>query len=181
MSRLGKLPVALPEKVEVSLASSEVKVKGPKGELSTRITGDVTVSVDDGQVWVKPANDSKRSRAMWGTVRSNISNLVQGVTEGFSKTMELHGVGYRCALANVKGKNVLTLSLGFSHEVKYVMPEGIECKVDKQTVIEISGADKQKVGEVCATIRKLRKPEPYKGKGVRFAGEQVRRKEGKKK
>lgn len=181
MSRLGKLPVTIPEKVEVALVDSEIKVKGPKGELTTYITGDVNISVDDGQVWVKPANDGKRARSMWGTVRSNIDNLMLGVTAGFSKTLELHGVGYRCALANVKGRNILTLSLGFSHEIKYVMPEGIECKVEKQTVIEISGADKQKVGEVCATIRKLRKPEPYKGKGVRFAGEKIRRKEGKKK
>lgn len=181
MSRLGKLPVAIPAKVEVALADTHIKVKGPKGELTTSITGDVTVTIDDGQVWVKPANDTKRARAMWGTVRSNVNNLMAGVTTGFSKTMELHGVGYRCSIAKVKAQDVLTLTLGFSHEVKYVMPAGIECKVDKQTVIEISGADKQKVGEVCATIRKLRKPEPYKGKGVRFAGEQIRRKEGKKK
>lgn len=177
MSRLGKLPVAIPEKVEVSVDPTVVKVKGPKGELSTTITGDVNVSVDEGQVWVKPANDGKRARAMWGTVRSNIHNLVEGVTNGFTKTLELNGVGYRCALQN----KVLTLSLGFSHEIKYVMPEGIECKVDKQTVIEISGANKQQVGEVAATIRKLRKPEPYKGKGVKYSDEQIRRKEGKKK
>ncbi len=177
MSRLGKLPVAIPEKVEVALADAEVKVKGPKGELTATITGDVNVSIDDGQVWVKPANDGKRARAMWGTTRSNIFNLVQGVSEGFTKTLELNGVGYRCALQN----NVLTLSLGFSHEIKYIIPEGIECKVDKQTTIIISGANKQLVGEVAATIRKLRKPEPYKGKGVKYSDEIIRRKEGKKK
>ena len=177
MSRLGKLPVAIPEKVEISFQDNRIQVKGPKGELSTMITGDVNVSVDDGQVWVKPANDGKRARAMWGTVRSNVLNLVQGVTEGYSKTLEVNGVGYRCA---VQG-NVLTLSLGFSHDVKYVMPEGVECKVDKQTTIIISGIDKQKVGQVAAELRALRKPEPYKGKGVKYADEQIRRKEGKKK
>jgi large subunit ribosomal protein L6 len=181
MSRVGKLPVAIPEKVEVQIAADALKVKGPKGELSTLITGDVTVSLNDGQIWVKPANDSQRARAMWGTVRSNVANVVQGVSEGFNKTLELHGVGYRCALATVQGMNVLTLSLGFSHEVKFVVPKGVECKVDKQTVIMLSGADKQLVGEVAATLRKLRKPEPYKGKGVRYSDEKVRRKEGKKK
>lgn len=177
MSRLGKLPVAIPEKVEVSVEPTAVKVKGPKGELSTVITGDVNISIDDGQVWVKPANDGKRARAMWGTVRSNISNLVQGVTEGFSKSLEVNGVGYRCAVQ----QNILTLSLGYSHEIKYVMPEGVDCKVDKQTSITISGADKQRVGQVAAELRALRKPEPYKGKGVKYADETIRRKEGKKK
>ncbi len=181
MSRLGKLPVVIPEKVEVSLDTAEVKVKGPKGELSMVITGEVNVSVDDGQVWVKPANDGKRARAMWGTTRSNISNLVQGVTEGFTKTLQLNGVGYRCALAKVKNQDVLTLSLGFSHDIKVVIPEGVECKVDKQTTIIISGVSKQQVGELAATIRKLRKPEPYKGKGVKYDDEIIRRKEGKKK
>ena len=177
MSRLGKLPVAIPEKVEISVEPTSVKVKGPKGERSAVITGDVTVSIDDGQVWVKPATDTKRARSMWGTVRSSVNNLVTGVTEGFSKTLEVNGVGYRCAVQ----KDVLTLSLGYSHEIKYVMPEGIECQVDKQTTVIISGADKQKVGQVAAEIRALRKPEPYKGKGVKYADEQIRRKEGKKK
>ena len=177
MSRLGKLPVAIPEKVEVSIEPTALKVKGPKGELSTVITGDVNVSVDDGQIWVKPANDSKRARSMWGTVRSNVNNLVVGVTDGFTKTLEVNGVGYRCAVQN----GVLSLSLGFSHEIKYVMPEGIDCQVDKQTTVIISGSDKQKVGQVAAEIRALRKPEPYKGKGVKYANEKIRRKEGKKK
>ncbi len=177
MSRLGKLPVTVPEKVEVAIATDAVTVKGPKGELKTNITGDVNVTLDEGQVWVKPANDTKRARQMWGTTRSNIFNLVKGVTEGYERTLEVNGVGYRCAVQ----KNVLSLSLGFSHEIKYVLPEGVECKVDKQTTVILSGADKQKVGQVASEIRALRKPEPYKGKGVKYAEEQIRRKEGKKK
>lgn len=177
MSRLGKLPVAIPDKVQVSVNPNAVVVKGPKGELSTVITGDVQVSVEGGSVWVKPANDGKRARTMWGTVRSNVRNLVQGVTEGFSRTLIVNGVGFRCSV----NKNVLTMTLGFSHEVKYVMPAGIECKVENQTTVIISGADKQKVGQVASELRALRKPEPYKGKGVRYSDETVRRKEGKKK
>lgn len=177
MSRLGKLAVAIPEKVEVSVEPNAVLVKGPIAELRTVITGDVTVTVDNGEVTVKPANDSQRARAMWGTVRSNISNLVQGVTEGFKKEMEINGVGFRSSVAG----NVLTLSLGFSHEVKYFLPEGVTAEVEKQTKITISGADKQKVGQVASEIRALRKPEPYKGKGVKYVGEYIRRKEGKKK
>jgi large subunit ribosomal protein L6 len=177
MSRLGKLPVAFPSSVTVTLTESNVIVKGAKGELSTLITGDVDVTVDNGQIWVKPANDSKRSRAMWGTVRSNVKNLVQGVTEGFVKRLEINGVGYRAA---VQG-NVLTLLLGFSHEIKYIVPTGITVVCEKPTLIVISGADKQKVGQVSAEIRSLRKPEPYKGKGVRYEGEFVPMKEGKKK
>lgn len=177
MSRLGKLPVAIPAKVEVAVKDNAVVVKGPKGELSTVITGDVLVTVDGAQVWVKPANDSQRARAMWGTVRSNVNNLVQGVTEGFTRTLIVQGVGYKCAIQ----KNVLTLSLGYSHEIKYVMPAGVECKAETPTQIVLSGADKQKVCQVAAEIRALRKPEPYKGKGVRYSDETVRRKEGKKK
>lgn len=128
MSRLGKLPVAIPDKVDVSLNDTTITVKGPKGELTTLITGDVDVTIDNGQVWVKPANDSKRSRSMWGTVRSNVNNLVQGVTEGFSKTLDITGVGYRAAIQ----KDVLSLSLGYSHEIKYVMPEGITCTVESR-------------------------------------------------
>ncbi len=177
MSRLGKLPVAIPEKVEVNLTDSHVSVKGPKGELQTVITGDVNVSIDNGEVWVRPANDGKRARAMWGTVRSNIDNLVKGVTEGYSKTLEVNGVGFRAA---VQGQ-VLTLSLGFSHDIKYVLPEGISASVEKQTVITLSGINKQRLGQVASEIRSLRKPEPYKGKGVKYQDEYIRRKEGKKK
>lgn len=177
MSRLGKLPVELPEKVEVKIETGSVVVKGPKGELKTTITGDVKVTLDQGGVLVQPANDSKRARAMWGTVRANINNLVKGVTEGYVRTLEINGVGYRCSVAG----NVLSLSLGYSHEIKYVMPEGVVCTVDKQTVVTLSGSDKQKVGQVASEIRALRKPEPYKGKGVKYAEETIRRKEGKKK
>jgi len=177
MSRLGKLPVEIPASVSVAIADDHVQIKGPKGELKTLITGDVNVTFDDGKVWVKPANDSKRSRAMWGTVRSNVKNVVQGVTDGFVKQLEINGVGFRSAVAG----NVLTLFLGFSHEIKYIVPAGIEVKCEKPTLIVISGSCKQKVGQVAAEIRALRKPEPYKGKGVRYVGEYVRMKEGKKK
>ena len=177
MSRVGKLPVAIPDGVTVEHADRMITVKGKKGELTLALTGAVNVAVKDGAVQVDPANDSKESRAMWGTTRANINNMMQGVTEGFSKTLEVNGVGYRSAVQN----NVITLSLGFSHEVKYVLPEGVEAKVDKQTTLMLSGYDKQKVGQVAAEIRALRKPEPYKGKGVRSQGEYVRMKEGTKK
>ncbi len=176
MSRLGKLPVEIPASVQVELSKEACTVKKGNVTLSTLITGDVNVTVDGGKIWVKPANDSKRARTMWGTVRSNINNLVQGVAQGFTKTLEIKGVGYRAAVAG----NILSLSLGFSHEIKYVVPQGIEVKVDKQNII-ISGANKQKVGQVAAELRALRKPEPYKGKGVRYVDERVRMKEGKKK
>lgn len=177
MSRLGKLPVAVPDKVSVTLNPEMITVKGPKGELSTLITGDVDVTFTDGKVWVKPANDSKRARAMWGTVRANVNNLVQGVTKGFTKTLEINGVGYRAAIQ----KDVLTIVLGFSHEVKYLIPKGITITSDKPTALTITGFDKQKVGQVAAEIRALRPPEPYKGKGVKYGDEKIRRKEGKKK
>lgn len=176
MSRLGKLPVEIPASVQVELTGNSCTVKKGNVTLSTLITGDVDVTVDDGKVWVKPANDSKRSRAMWGTVRSNILNLMVGVSEGFTKTLEIKGVGYRAAVAG----NTLTLALGYSHEIKYIIPQGVEVKVDKQNII-VSGANKQQVGQVAAELRALRKPEPYKGKGVRYADEYVRMKEGKKK
>lgn len=177
MARLGKLPVAIPDKVTVDVKPDFITVKGPKGELKTLVTGDVKVEVTDGKIWVKPANDGKRALTMWGTVRSNVNNIVEGVTKGFTKNLEINGVGFRTA---VQG-DVLTLTLGFSHEVKYVIPKGIEIKVEKQTQVSISGADKQKVGQVAAEIRSLRKPEPYKGKGIKYSDEQIRRKEGKKK
>lgn len=177
MSRLGKLPVEIPASVSVAIAESHVAIKGPKGELKTVITGDVNVTFDDGKVWIKPANDTKYARAMWGTVRSNVKNLVQGVTTGFAKELEINGVGYRSAVSG----NVLTLFLGFSHEIKYIVPAGVEVKCEKPTSITISGACKQRVGQVAAEIRALRKPEPYKGKGVRYVNEFVRMKEGKKK
>lgn len=177
MSRVGKLPVEMSDKVSVVVQPNLVLVKGPKGELKTPVTNDVTIEVKDGKVWVKPANDSQRSRAMWGTVRSNLKNLVEGVTKGFTKTLDITGVGYRAA---VQGQ-VLTLALGFSHEVKYIVPQGVTVAVDKQTSIKLECIDKQILGQVAAEIRSLRGPEPYKGKGVRYSDEVVRRKEGKKK
>lgn len=177
MSRLGKLPVDLPEKVNVTVQPNLVLVKGPKGELSTPTTDDVTVEVKDGKIWVKPANESKRARALWGTVRANVNNLVTGVTNGYSRTLEVNGVGYRAALQG----QTLSISLGYSHEVKYILPKGISAKVEKQTSILLEGIDKQKLGQVAAEIRSLRPPEPYKGKGVKYAEERILRKEGKKK
>lgn len=177
MSRLGKLPVAIPEKVTVNVGSNAITVKGPKGELTTNTSADVIVSVTDGKVWVKPANDSQRSRAMWGTVRANVKNLVEGVTTGYKKQLDINGVGYRAAAQG----QILTLALGFSHEIKYIVPAGITVTVDKQTTIHLAGFDKQKVGQVAAEIRALRGPEPYKGKGIKYSTETIRRKEGKKK
>ena len=177
MSRLGKLPVDLPEKVSVDVAAGAITIKGPKGELKTVNTNEVTVEVTDGKVWVKPANDSQRSRAMWGTVRANVKNLVEGVTNGYTKRLDITGVGFRAAAQG----QILTLALGFSHDIKYVVPAGITVTVEKQTSIILTGADKQKVGQVAAEIRSLRPPEPYKGKGVRYSDETIRRKEGKKK
>jgi large subunit ribosomal protein L6 len=177
MSRLGKLPVAIPDKVTVNVGASAITVKGPKGELSTIVTSDVVVSITEGKVWVKPANDSIKSRAMWGTVRANVKNLVEGVTNGYKKQLDINGVGYRAAAQG----QILTLALGFSHDIKYIVPAGITVTVDKQTTIVLAGADKQRVGQVAAEIRALRGPEPYKGKGVKYSTETIRRKEGKKK
>lgn len=177
MSRLGKLPVAIPEKVTVNVGSDAITIKGPKGELKTLTTSDVKVEVTDGKVWVKPANDSQKSRAMWGTVRANVKNLVEGVTKGYTKRLDITGVGYRAASQG----QILTLALGFSHDIKYVVPQGITVAVDKQTAVILSGSDKQRLGQVAAEIRALRGPEPYKGKGVRYSDETIRRKEGKKK
>lgn len=177
MSRLGKLPVAIPDKVTVNVGGNAITVKGPKGELSTNVTSDVVVSITEGKVWVKPANDSIRSRAMWGTVRANVKNLVEGVTNGYKKQLDISGVGYRAAAQG----QILTLALGFSHEIKYIIPAGITVTVEKQTTIQLSGADKQKLGQVAAEIRSLRGPEPYKGKGIKYSTETIRRKEGKKK
>ena len=177
MSRLGKLPVALPEKVTVNVTPTGIVVKGPKGELTTVNTSEVVVEVTDGKVWVKPANDSQRSRAMWGTVRANVKNLVEGVTNGYKKQLDITGVGFRAAAQG----QVLTLALGYSHDIKYIVPASVTVAVEKQTTVILSSADKQKLGQVAAEIRALRAPEPYKGKGVKYSTETVRRKEGKKK
>jgi len=177
MSRIGKHPVTIPSGVDIQLAEQDITVKGSKGVLSMTFVDDVVVSREDDQLWVKPRNDGRRGRQMWGMQRTLLSNLVEGVSEGFTKKLEIVGVGYRAA---VQGKN-LKLNLGFSHDVDFPIPEGIEIKCPTATNIEVSGADKQKVGQVAAVIRSYRKPEPYKGKGVKYADEFIFRKEGKKK
>ncbi|MCC3304629.1 50S ribosomal protein L6 [Sneathiella sp. HT1-7] len=177
MSRIGKHPVTIPSGVDVQLSGSDVTVKGSKGVLSMTFVDDVVVSREDDQITVKPRTNNIRGRQMWGLQRTLLSNLVEGVSNGFTKTLEVVGVGYRAA---VQGKT-LKLNLGFSHDVDFPIPEGIEIKCPQPTVIEISGADKQQVGQVAAVIRSYRKPEPYKGKGVKYADEYIFRKEGKKK
>ncbi len=178
MSRVGKQPVAIPSGVTVTVNSGEVAVKGSKGELKTKIVPEVTVEVSGSNVIVLPVNkEDKRSRAMWGTTRNQLNNMVEGVSKGFTVRLEIQGVGFRAAA----DKNYLTLALGFSHEIKYAIPAGIGIICEKPTSVAISGFDKRLVGQVAAEIRNLRKPEPYKGKGVRYEGEYVRQKEGKKK
>jgi len=177
MSRTGKRPITVPAGVTASIADGQLSVKGPKGTLAMPLANEVTYTIEDGSIAVKPANDSKRARSFWGMQRTLIQNLVTGVTEGFSKKLLITGVGYR---ADSKGK-VLNLKLGYSHDVDFAVPEGIEIKTPDNTTVEISGIDKQKVGQVAAEIRRWRKPEPYKGKGIKYAGEFIFRKEGKKK
>ena len=177
MSRVGKYPVALPQGVTAEVKADHVAVKGKMGNLSLSIPGEVEVKVADGKVSVVMRQDTQRSRVLWGTTRNNINNMVKGVTDGFKEVLEIEGVGFR---SSVVGKD-LVLQIGFSHEVKYPIPEGIAIKVDKQTVITVTGIDRQKVGQVAAEIRGLKKPEPYKGKGIKYQGERIRRKEGKKK
>lgn len=177
MSRIGKLPVSLPDKTEAKIDGQNVTVKGPKGELSIVLVDDVSVAMTDEGISVQPRDSSKRSRAMWGMSRSLVQNLVTGVGEGFEKRLEINGVGYRAALA---GKD-LQLQLGYSHDVVYAVPEGVEVVCPKPTEIVVSGIEKQKVGQVAAEIRRFRSPEPYKGKGIKYAGEYIFRKEGKKK
>ncbi len=177
MSRVGKYPVALPQGVSVEVKGSEVAVKGKMGNLALAFPAEVEVKVADGKVAVSMHHDTPRARVLWGTTRNNINNMVKGVTEGFKEVLEIEGVGFRAAVAGTE----LTLQIGCSHEVKYHLPQGIAAKVDKQTVITITGIDKQKVGQVAAEIRALKKPEPYKGKGIKYQGEKIRRKEGKKK
>jgi large subunit ribosomal protein L6 len=175
MSRIGKVPIPIPQGVELKQAGSTVEVKGPKGSLSHTIPEGVSIQVEDGEIHVKRKTDAKRVRSLHGLSRTLIANMVTGVTEGFAKGLEIVGIGYR---ANVQGRN-LQLSLGYSHPVIYPIPKGIEVEVEKQNKITIKGIDKQQVGQVAAEIRSFRKPEPYKGKGIRYVGEQVRRKAGK--
>lgn len=177
MSRIGQQPVPVPQGVTVELAGREVTAKGPKGELSMTLVEEVLASLEDDVIVVKPRDNSKRSRTMWGMQRTLMDNLVRGVSEGFLVELEIIGVGYRAA---VEGRN-LNLQMGYSHEINYPIPEGIEVKCERPTAVAISGADRQQVGQVAAEIRSFRKPEPYKGKGIRYVGEYVFRKEGKKK
>ena len=177
MSRIGKKAVTIPSGVTANVAGQTISVKGPKGTLQLMLNDDVAVKMEGGTVQIDPANDSKRARAMWGTVRALLANVVTGVTKGFERRLEITGVGYRAA---VQGKN-LQLSLGYSHEVNYPIPEGITIVTPRPVEIVITGIDKQKVGQVAAEIRDYRPPEPYKGKGVKYAGEFIFRKEGKKK
>ena len=177
MSRIGKKPVSLPAGVTAAVSGQSIEVKGPKGTRTFKATDDVTLSVEDNAVNVTPRGLSKRSRQQWGMSRTRIANLVVGVTEGFKKELEIQGVGYRAAMTG----NTLKLNLGLSHDVDYVAPEGVTVTAPKQTVIVVEGIDEQVVGQVAAEIRAWRKPEPYKGKGIRYKGEFVFRKEGKKK
>jgi len=177
MSRIGSQPVEITSGIEFNISGNEITVKGSKGTLSQIIPDGVSVKREENQVVVSPANDSDESRARWGLVRSLIFNMVKGVSEGFTKNLEINGVGYRAA---VQGK-ILKLALGYSHDIDFPIPEGIEIKCAKPTEVEISGFDKQKVGQVAAEIRAFRKPEPYKGKGIKYSDEHILRKEGKKK
>jgi large subunit ribosomal protein L6 len=177
MSRIGKKAVPMPAGVTASMESGTLSVKGPKGELKMPMSDLISYEMKDEGLSVQPANNSKAARAFWGMQRTLVQNLVTGVTEGFTKVLEITGVGYR---ANVQGKN-LKLQLGYSHDVDFAIPEGIDIKTPDNTTVEISGIDKQKVGQVAAEIRRWRKPEPYKGKGIKYRGEYIFRKEGKKK
>jgi large subunit ribosomal protein L6 len=177
MSRIGKKPVPIPSGVTANVEGQTVKMKGPKGALALVLPDDVTVTMDKGSIKVDPRAETKRARSMWGTSRTLVANLVAGVTKGFEDKLEITGVGYR---ASIQGKN-LQIALGYSHDVIYPIPDGIAIATPRPTEIVITGIDKQKVGQVAAEIRGFRPPEPYKGKGVKYAGEYIFRKEGKKK
>lgn len=177
MSRIGKHPVPIPDGVTVEISGRQVTAKGKLGELHVTLMEEVEVKRDGDQIVVRPRDDSDRAQQMWGTARSVVNNLVTGVAEGFTRSLEINGVGYR---AQVQGKD-LVLQLGFSHEVRYPVPEGITVQCPDQTHISVSGADKQRVGQTAAEIRAFRPPEPYKGKGIKYADEYILRKEGKKK
>jgi large subunit ribosomal protein L6 len=177
MSRVGKYPVELPAGVTMALAGNILTAKGKLGELHLTLTDKVEASIEGSKVSITPKTKAADSRMMWGTTRANVQNMVKGVSVGYAKTLEITGTGYRAA---VQGKN-LVVNLGFSHDVVYPIPEGIKVSCEKPTLIKIEGMDKRQVGQVCAEIRSYRPPEPYKGKGVKFEGEAIRRKEGKKK
>ena len=177
MSRIGKKPIAIPGGVTATAEDGTLTVKGPKGTLTMAMLDDVIYKVGEGEILVEPVGPSQQSRAAWGLQRTMVQNLVTGVTEGFTKVLEITGVGYR---AQAQGRN-LRLQLGYSHDVNFPVPEGIDVKTPDQNTVEISGIDKQQVGQVAAEIRRWRKPEPYKGKGIKYRGEYIFRKEGKKK
>ena len=177
MSRIGKKPIAVPSGVTANIEGQTVKVKGPKGAMQVALHGDVTVMLDGGQIKVDPRFETKRARSQWGTSRTLVANLIAGVTKGFEQRLEINGVGYR---ASVQGKN-LQIALGYSHDILYPIPDGITIATPRPIEIVISGSDRQKVGQVAAEIRDYRPPEPYKGKGIKYAGERIFRKEGKKK
>ena len=177
MSRIGKRPVALPSGVTATTEGQILSVKGPKGSLSLQMRDEISYDISEDGISVQPANATKEARAFWGMQRTLVQNLVTGVSEGFIKVLEITGVGYRAA---AQGSN-LRLQLGYSHDVNVAVPEGIEIKTPDATTVEISGIDRQKVGQVAAEIRRWRKPEPYKGKGIKYRGEYIFRKEGKKK
>ena len=177
MSRIGKHPVPVPQGVQVQLAGQTLTAKGPKGEMKLTVVDELAVEVADSKITVKPRRVDRRSRSMWGMQRTLVNNLVKGVKDGFTQELEINGVGLRAAM---QGKN-LQLNMGFSHEVIYPIPAGIEIKVEKPTSIKIIGADKQLVGQVAAEIRAVKPPEPYKGKGIKYVDETILRKEGKKK
>jgi large subunit ribosomal protein L6 len=177
MSRIGKNPVAIPEGVSVELSGQTLTVKGRNATLSLVVSNDVTTTIADGNVTVEPRDEGKRARAMWGTTRALVNNMVTGVATGFTRNLEINGVGYR---ASVQGSS-LNLQLGYSHDINYPIPSDVKIVCERPTVIAISGADRQRVGQVAAEIRAFRPPEPYKGKGIKYSDETVRRKEGKKK
>ena len=180
MSRIGKKPVAIPSGVTAAVAGQKVTMKGPKGELSFTCPEAIAVEKTAEGIEVKPREETQQGRALWGMARTQVANLIDGVTKGYSHTLEIHGTGFRAAL---KGKDTLQLQIGFSHDVVHKIPPGVDVKVAgaKQEIIEVSGIDKQKVGQMAAVIRASRKPEPYQGKGIRYQGEYIQRKEGKKK
>ena len=177
MSRVGKYPVAVPSGVTVAITGRILSAKGKLGELKLDLSDEIDATMENNQVVVKPRSESKRSRTMWGTTRAHINNMVKGVSQGFTRRLEINGVGYRAA---VQGKE-LVLQLGYSHEIKYPIPQGITITAEKPTSLAITGADRQRVGQVAADIRGFRGPEPYKGKGVKYEEETILRKEGKKK
>lgn len=177
MSRVGKYPVALPQGVTAEVKDHSIAVKGKLGNLALAVPAEVVVQVADGKIAVSMHHDTSRARVLWGTTRNNINNMVKGVTEGYKTVLEIEGVGFKAAM---QGKD-LVMQLGFSHEVRFTPPEGITIKAEKPTLLVITGIDKQQVGQVAAEIRGMKKPEPYKGKGIKYQGERIRRKEGKKK